>query len=138
MSELLAKVEMIAQSIELYEDELRMQQLMARKHIIPLKDIVDLEFRRAWFFLAGKLVVAYRNGDTVEKAYMPFNFLVGDCVETLVAILIERLAYVYGNKDAIEFMQMSDSLGGSVQCPYCSSMISPEALICPGCGTPRR
>ncbi|WP_174591442.1 zinc ribbon domain-containing protein [Methanocella conradii] len=138
MSELLAKVDMVAQSIELYEDELRIQLLMARKHVIPLKDIVDLEFRRAWFFLAGKLVVVYRENDTLKKVYVPFNFLVGRCVESLVAIMIERLAYVYGNKEAIEFLQMADDAGGMVQCPYCSSMISPEMLICPGCGTPKR
>jgi hypothetical protein len=137
MSELLAKVDMVAHSIELYEDELRVQLQLAPKYVIPLKDIVDLEFRRAWFFFSGKLIVVFREDGILQKVYMPFNFLAGKYVEDLVATMIERLAGVYKNKDAIEFMRLAESGEGMVQCPVCSSMIAAGTMVCPGCGTPR-
>jgi len=137
MSELLAKVDMVAHYIELYEDELRVQLQLSPRYVIPLKDIVDLEFRRAWFFLSGKLIVIFKENDILQKMYMPFNFLASDGMETLVAILIERLAKVYGNPGAIEFLSLADQGGDLVQCPNCSSMMSPGMSICPGCGTPR-
>jgi hypothetical protein len=137
MAELLAKVEMVAHSIELYEDELRVQLQLAPKFKIPLKDIVDLEFRRAWFFLSGKLIVIFKEDDTLQKMYMPFNFLAGQAIESLVATMIDRMAKVYKNKDAIEFLELADSQGDTVQCPYCTSLLKPGTTICPGCGTPR-
>jgi hypothetical protein len=137
MSELLAKVDMVAHSIELYEDELRVQLQLAPKYIIPLKDIVDLEFRRAWFFLSGKLIIIFKENDTLQKMYMPFNFFASEYVESLVAVMIERMANVYGNKDAIEFLRLAGQEGETVPCPYCSSMMAPGVIVCPGCGTPR-
>jgi hypothetical protein len=137
MSELLAKVEMVAHSIELYEDELRVQLQLSPKYVIPLGDIVDLEFRRAWFFLSGKLIVIFKENGILQKMYMPFNFLAGECMEALVAILIERLADVYKNAGAIEFMSLTDSGDDIVQCPNCSSLMKKGMLVCPGCGTPR-
>jgi hypothetical protein len=137
MSELIARVDMVAHSIELYEDELRVQLQLAPKYVIPLKDIVDLEFRRAWVFFSGKFAVVYKEGDTLQKVYMSFNFLAGKYVEDLVATLIERLAYVYKNKDAIEFLKLAESGGDTVQCPVCSAMMAAGTTICPGCGTPR-
>jgi uncharacterized Zn-finger protein len=137
MAELLAKVDMVAHSIELYEDELRVQLQLAPKFRIPLKDIVDLEFRRAWFFLAGKLTIIFKENDTLQKMYMPFNFSMGNAIETLVSTMIERMAHVYHNKDAIEFLEMAEHEGGMVQCPYCSSVINPGVIVCPGCGTPK-
>jgi hypothetical protein len=137
MSELLAKVDLVAHSIELYEDELRVQLQLSPKYVIPLGDIVDLEFRRAWFFLSGKLIVIFKENGILQKMYMPFNFLAGECMEALVAILIERLADVYKNAGAIEFLSLADQGGEMVQCPHCSSMMMPGALVCPGCGNPR-
>ncbi len=137
MAELLAKVDMVAHSIELYEDELRVQLQLAPKFVIPLKDIVDLEFKRAWFFLAGKLIIIFKENDTLQKMYMPFNFLAGQAIEALVATMIERMARVYKNKDAIDFLAMADRAEGVVQCPYCSSVIQPGVIVCPGCGTPK-
>jgi hypothetical protein len=137
MSELLAKVDLVAHSIELYEDELRVQLQLSPKYIIPLGDIVDLEFRRAWFFLSGKLVVIFKENGILQKMYMPFNFLAGECMEALVAVLIERLADVYKNAGAIEFLSLVDREGDMVQCPNCSSLMKPGTLVCPGCGNPR-
>jgi hypothetical protein len=137
MSELLAKVDMVAHSIELYEDELRVQLQLAPKYIIPLKDIVTLEFKRAWFFLSGKLIVLYKENDTLQKVYMPFNVFATEGIESLVAIMIERLAKVYSNPEAIDFLMLASQGGDMTQCPYCSSMIAPGVIICPGCGTPR-
>lgn len=137
MAELIAKVDMVAHSIELYEDELRVQLQLSPKYKIPLKDIVDLEFKRAWFFLSGKLIVIFKEKDTLQKMYMPFNFLMGKEVESLVATMIDRLAGVYKNKDAIEFLERAAVEGDMVQCPYCSSVIGPGLIVCPGCGTPR-
>lgn len=136
MAELLAKVDMVAHSIELYEDELRVQLQLSPKFRIPLNDIVDLEFRRAWFFLAGKLTIIFKENDTLQKMYMPFNFLMGEAIEALVATMIDRMARVYHNKDAIEFLELADKECGMVQCPYCSSIIKPGMIVCPGCGTP--
>ncbi|BAI62186.1 hypothetical protein MCP_2114 [Methanocella paludicola SANAE] len=137
MAELLAKVDMVAHSIELYEDELRVQLQLAPKFKIPLKDIVDLEFRRAWFFLAGKLTIIFKENDTLQKMYMPFNFLMGDAIEALVSTMIDRMARVYHNKDAIEFLEMAEHDDGMVQCPYCSSVIKQGVIVCPGCGMPK-
>jgi hypothetical protein len=137
MAELLARVDMVAHSIELYEDELRVQLQLAPKFNIPLKDIVDLEFKRAWFFLSGKLIVIFKENDTLQKMYMPFNFLMGQAIESLVATMIDRMARIYKNKDAIEFLEMAALEGDMVQCPYCSSVINPGMIVCPGCGTPR-
>jgi hypothetical protein len=137
MSELLAKVDMVAHSVELYEDELRVQLQLAPKYVIPLEDIVDLEFSRAWFFLSGKLIVMYKEKDTLQKLYMPFNFFAGKYMESLVATLIERLAHVYKNKGAIDFLTMASQGGETMQCPYCSSLMKPGTTVCPGCGNPR-
>jgi hypothetical protein len=128
---------MVAHSIELYEDELRVQLQLSPKYVIPLKDIVDLEFRRAWFFLSGKLIVVFKENGILQKMYMPFNFLAGKYVEDLVATLIERLASVYKNKGAIEFMTLADKPDAMVQCPICSSMMEAGTIVCPGCGNPR-
>jgi len=137
MAELLAKVDMVAHSIELYVDELRVQLPLAPKFRITLTDIVDLEFRRAWFFLSGKLVIIFKENDTLQKMYMPFNFLMGEPIEALVATMIDRMANVYHMKDAIDFLALADKTADAVQCPYCSSIIKPGVVICPGCGTPR-
>jgi len=137
MSELLAKVDLVAHSIELYEDELRVQLQLAPKYVIPLKDIVDLEFRRAWFFLSGKRIVIFKEEGTMLKMYMPFNFFAGEYMEALVATLIERLADVYKNKGAIDFLSLADRGDDMVQCPNCSSMMLSGMTVCPGCGTPR-
>lgn len=137
MAELLAKVDMVAHSIELYDDELQVQLQLAPKFRIPLKDIVDLEFRRAWFFLTGKLTIIFKENDTLQKMYMPFNFLMGEAIEALVATMIERMARVYHMKGAIEFLELADNAGSMVQCPYCSSVIEPGMIVCPGCGTPK-
>ncbi len=137
MSELLAKVDMVAHSVELYEDELRVQLQLSPKYVIPLKDIVDLEFRRAWFFLSGKFIVIFKENGILQKLYMPFNFLAGKYMEDLVVTLIEQLAGVYKNKDAIEFLTLASHGGEVAQCPNCSSMMEPGATVCPGCGTPR-
>ncbi len=137
MSELLARVDMVAHSIELYEDELRVQLQLKPRYVIPLKDIVDLEFRRAWFFLSGKFIVVFKENGILQKMYMPFNFLAGKYMEDLVATLIERLASVYKNKGAIEFMTLAGGGDGMVQCPHCSSIMEAGTTVCPGCGNPR-
>ena len=139
MSELLAKVDLVAHSIELYEDELRVQLQLAPKCVIPLKDIVDLEFRRAWFFLSGKLIVMFKENGALKKVYMSFNFFEGEYIEALVATMIERLAAVYKNKGALEFLSLADRGEDEdmVQCPNCSSMMMRGLTVCPGCGTPR-
>ena len=77
MSGPLARVDMVAQYIELFEDELCIQLPLSSKYVIPLKDIVDLEFKRAWFVMAGKLVIVYNENNEKQKVYMPFNFLAG-------------------------------------------------------------
>ncbi len=137
MSELLLKVDMVAHSVELYEDELRVQLQLSPKYIIPLKDIVDLEFRRAWFFLSGKFIVIFKENGILQKIYMPFNFFVGEYMEDLVATLIDRLAKVYKNKGALDFLNLADHEDSVVQCPNCSSMMAARTTVCPGCGTPR-
>ena len=50
--------------------------------------------------------------------------------------MIERLAKVYKNKDAIEFMEQQECIDDMVVCPYCTSRISRGITVCPGCGTP--
>ena len=137
MAKLLSRVDMVSHSIELYEDELRVQLQLKPKYRIPLKDIVDLEFRRAWFFLAGKLTIIFKENDTLQKMYMPFNFLMGEAIEALVATMIERMARVYRMKDAIEFLEQAEVVYSVVQCPFCSSIIERGMTVCPGCGTPR-
>ncbi len=136
MSEPLVRVDMVAQYIELSEDELCIQLPLSSKYVIPLKDIVDLEFKRAWLVIAGKLVIVYNEKNERQKVYMPFNFLAGRGVETLVAVMIERLATVYKNKDAIEFMHQQEGIDDMIICPYCTSRISRGITVCPGCGTP--
>ena len=44
MSELLAKVEMMAQYVELYEDEVRVQMPLAPMRVIKLRDIFGIVF----------------------------------------------------------------------------------------------
>jgi hypothetical protein len=136
MSEPLARVDMVAQYIELSEDALCIQLPLSSKYVIPLKDIVDLEFKRAWFVMSGKLIVFYQENNEKQKVYMPFNFMAGRGVETLVAMMIERLANVYKNKDAIEFMQQQENIDEMMVCPYCTSRITRGITVCPGCGTP--
>lgn len=60
MSELLAKVEMVAQYVELYEDEVRVQMPLAPMGVIKLRGIFGIDFKKANFFIAGKMTIKWR------------------------------------------------------------------------------
>ena len=130
MSELLVKVENMAQFIELYDDEIHVQMPLALKQVIKLKDIVDIEFRRANFFVAGKLVIKYRENGVNEKAYYPFNFMFNDGMVKLVATMNELREKP--DDEMPPNVIVKEVI--KVRCPYCGSLMDEQASICPACG----
>ncbi|HTY90327.1 MAG TPA: zinc ribbon domain-containing protein [Methanocella sp.] len=131
MPELLYRVENMAQFIELYDDRVHVQMPLALMRVIPLKDIVDIEFRRANFFVSGKLVIKYRENGVNESVYYPFNFMFNDG-------MLGLMAKMNGLRQAEE--QKSDVVIKEVikvRCPYCGGLMDENAALCPVCGRPQ-
>lgn len=131
MSELLMKVEMMSQFVELYEDEVHVQMPLALMHVIKLKDITDIEFRRANFFMAGKMTIKYREKGVNESVYYPFNFMFNDGMLALVNLINERRGIVEEKPDVIYKEVIK------VRCPYCGGLMDEHSEICPVCGRPQ-
>jgi len=135
MSNLLAKVEMMAQFVELYEDEVHVQMPLALMHVIKLKDITDIEYKKANFFIAGKLTIKYREKGVSQSVYFPFNFLVNDGMKTFVSMLNEQRSGLSGEKEAGPEVIVKEVI--KVRCQYCEGLMDEKADICPVCGRPQ-
>jgi hypothetical protein len=132
MSELLMKVEMMSQFVELYEDEVHVQMPLALMHVIKLKDITDIEFKRANFFMTGKMTIKYREKGVNESVYYPFNFMFNDGMVNLLNLLNERRGMpVEKDRDVI----IKEVI--KVRCPYCGGLMDEHDEICPVCGRPQ-
>ncbi len=135
MSNLLAKVEMMAQFVELYEDEVHVQMPLAIMHVIKLKDITDIEYKKANFFIAGKLTIKYREKGASQSVYFPFNFLLNDGMKTFVSMLNEQRLKLSGEKEVGPEVIVKEVI--KVRCQYCEGLMDEKADICPVCGRPR-
>lgn len=135
MSNLLAKVEMMAQFVELYEDEVHVQMPLALMHVIKLKDITDIDYKKANFFIAGKLTIKYREKGVSQSVYFPFNFLVNDGMNTFVSMLNEQRSGLSGEKGSGPDAIVKEVI--KVRCQYCEGLMDEKADICPVCGRPR-
>lgn len=131
MAELLYKVENMAQFIELYDDRVQVQMPLAARHVIPLKDITDIEFRRASFFMAGKMTIRYRQGGASESAYYPFSFVFNDGMVGLLARLNELRGQIQGRADEAAVREVI-----KVRCRGCGALMDEHADVCPVCGRP--
>ncbi|MDI6897918.1 zinc ribbon domain-containing protein [Methanocella conradii] len=134
MSELLAKVEMMAQYVELYEDEVRVQMPLAPMRVIKLRDIFGIDFKKANFFIAGKMTIKYRERGVPQSAYYPFNFTFNDEMENLVRLMNEMIAKM--SEDGMEGAIVKEVI--KVRCRYCGGLMDEKAEFCPVCGRPQR
>jgi hypothetical protein len=132
MSELLYKVENMGQYIELYEDELHVQMPLAIMQVIKLKDIIDIEFRRANFVMSGKVVIKYRDNGVNDSAYYPFNFMFNDGMIGLMKTLNELLEQLKGKKEDVVVKEII-----KVRCPGCGALMDEHDVACPVCGRPQ-
>lgn len=128
MTELLYKVENMAQYIELYDDRVHVQMPLAVKQVIMLKDITDVEFRRASFFMSGKLVIKYRQNGVNESAYYPYNFMFNDGMMGLVTKMNELRATEKAEGAEVVI---------KVRCRDCGALMDERSEVCPVCGRPQ-
>jgi len=135
MSNLLAKVEMMAQFVELYEDEVHVQMPLALKHAIKVRDITDIDFKKANFFIAGKLTIKYREKGVSQSVNFPYNFLLNDGMITFVSMLNDQISKLSGEKEAGSWAIVKEVI--KVRCQYCEGLMDEKAEICPVCGRPR-
>ncbi|WP_174591441.1 zinc ribbon domain-containing protein [Methanocella conradii] len=133
MSELLAKVEMMAQYVELYEDEVRVQMPLAPMRVIKLRDIFGIDFNKANFFIAGKMTIKYREKGVPQSAYYPFNFMFNDGMETFVRLMNERISKL--SECGMEGAIVKEVI--KVRCRYCDGLMDEKAEFCPVCGRPQ-
>jgi hypothetical protein len=134
MSELLAKVEGMAQFVELYDDEIHMQMPLAIMQVIKLKDIIDIEFKKANFFMAGKMTIKYREKGVNGSAYFPFNFVLNDGMMAVVSMMNERIDQLKGIKETPPEVVVKEVI--KVRCRYCGGLMDEHADVCPVCGRP--
>lgn len=137
MSELLWKVEMMAQSAELYEDEVRIQMPMARSRTVRIKDIIDVDYKKASFFMAGKMTLKYRENGIPQSVYYPFNFMFNEGMETFIARLMEirgRLSDELTAKYDRPEVVVKEII--KVRCAHCGGLMDEADAICPVCGRP--
>ncbi len=132
MSEVLFKVENMAQFIELYDDEVHVQMPLAIMHVIRLKDITDIEFKRANFVMAGKVVIKYRDNGVNESVYYPFNFMFNEAMVALMAKLNELLEELKGKRDDVIIKEII-----KVRCQGCGALMDEHSNVCPVCGRPQ-
>ena len=132
MSELLMKVEMISQFVELYEDEVHVQMPLSLMHVIKLKDITDIEFKRANFFMAGKMTIKDREKGVNDSVYYPFNFMFNDGMVNLINMLNERRDMLQGKEQDVVIKEVI-----KVRCPYCGGLMNEHDEVCPVCGRPQ-
>jgi hypothetical protein len=132
MSELLAKVEMMAQFVELYEDEVHVQMPLSVMKVMKLKDIFDIEFKSANFFMSGKLTIKYREKGVPQSVYYPFNFMYNAGMETFVAMVEQRRAMPPEEKEPRVIIKEVIK----VRCRYCEGLMDEKAPVCPVCGRP--
>lgn len=132
MSELLYKVENMAQFIELYDDMVHVQMPLALAHVIKLKDITDVDFRRANFFMSGKLTIKYRENGVNESVYYPFNFMFNDGMIGLVTKMSEIRDKLSGVTPDVVVKEVI-----KVRCPFCGGLMGEHDDICPVCGRPQ-
>jgi hypothetical protein len=135
MSNLLAKVEMMAQFIELYEDEVHVQMPLTVPHVIKLKDITDIDYKKANFFIAGKLTIKYKEKGASQSAFFTFNFFLNDGMQTLVAMLNEQRSKLSGDNGAGPEVIVKEII--KVRCQYCEGLMDEKDDVCPVCGRPR-
>ena len=133
MSNLLAKVEIMAQFVELYEDEVHVQSPLALLHIIKLKDITDVQFKKANFFIAGKLTLKYKEKGVAQSVNFPFNFMLNDGMMTFVSMLNAQMSRSSGEKEAGVVVKEVIK----VRCQYCEGLMDEKDEMCPVCGRPR-
>ena len=135
MSNLLAKVEMMAQFIELYEDEVHVQMPLTVPHAIKLKDITDIDYKKANFFIAGKLTIKYKEKGASQSANFTYNFFLNDGMQTLVSMLNEQRSKLSGDNGAGHEVIVKEII--KVRCQYCEGLMDEKDDICPVCGRPR-
>jgi len=126
---------MMSQFVELYEDEVRVQMPLALAHVIKLKDITDVELRKANFFIAGKLAIKYREKGISQKASYPFNFMFNDGMQTFAAMLNERRGALSPENRVEPEVIVKEVI--KVRCQYCEGLMDEKAEVCPICGRPR-
>jgi aspartate carbamoyltransferase regulatory subunit len=138
MSELMARVEMVSQYVELYEDEVRVQMPLALPHDIKIKDISGIEFKKANFFVAGKLAIQHKEQGVSQKVSYPFNFMFNDEMQAFVSMLSERRAAM--EKEAPPEVAVPEVVVREVikvRCQYCEGLMDENAETCPVCGRHR-
>jgi hypothetical protein len=133
MSNLLARVEMMAQFVELYEDEVHVQMPLSIMSVIKLKDITDINYKKANFFMAGKMTINYREKGVLQSAYFPFNFMIDDGMKEFVSKLYEQRSKLSGESGAGVIVREVIK----VRCQYCEGLMDEKAEFCPVCGRPR-
>ncbi len=131
MSELLYKVENMAQYIELYDDRVVVQMPLAIARDIKIKDIVDIEFRRANFFMSGKLTIKYRENGVNDSVYYPFNFMFND---GMVGLVKQLNTLREGPKSEEPGVIVKEVI--KIRCAYCGGLMDENADMCPVCGRP--
>jgi hypothetical protein len=135
MSNLLAKVEMMWQFVELYEDEVHVQMPLSLMHVIKLRDITDIDFKKANFFIAGKMTIKYREKGASQSANFTFNFFLNDGMMTLVSMLNDQRLKLSGEKEAGPEVIVKEVI--KVRCQYCEGLMDEKDDVCPVCGRPR-
>ncbi len=134
MSNLLAKVEMMAQSVELYEDEVHVRMPLAIPHVVKIKDITNIEFKKANFFIAGKLTIKYKEKGASRSAFFTYNFFLNDGMQAFISMLDEQRS-----KLSVDNMPGPDAIVREVikvRCQYCEGLMGEKDEICPVCGRP--
>ncbi len=135
MSELLAKVEMMAQYIELYEDEVHIQMPLSLVRVIKLKDITDVDLKKANFVIAGKLTIKYKEKGASQSATYTFNFFLNDGMQALVSMMDEQRLKLSGGSGQGPEVIVKEVI--KVRCKYCEGLMDEKADMCPVCGRPR-
>ena len=135
MSNLLVKVEIMGQFVELYEDEVHVQTPLALMHVIKLKDITDVNLKKANFFIAGKLALKYKEKGVSQSVSFPFNFFLNEGMMEFVSRLNEQRAKLDGKKEAGPEVIVKEVI--KVRCQYCEGLMDEKDEICPVCGRPR-
>jgi hypothetical protein len=133
MSNILARVEMMAQFVELYEDEVHVQMPLSLMSVIKLKDITDINYKKANFFMAGKMTIHYREKGVSQSAYFPFNFMIDDGMKEFVSMLYEQRSKLSGESGTGVIVKEVIK----VRCQYCEGLMDEKAEFCPVCGRPR-
>ncbi len=108
---------------------------LALPHNVKIKDITDIELKKANFFIAGRLTIQYKEKGVSQKASYPFNFMFNDGMQALASMLNERRAALTPENKAGPEVIVKEVI--KVRCQYCEGLMDEKAALCPVCGRPK-